>query len=204
MVSGAAQVWLPELLGAASEPVAPPAAASTPSDRSAHVGRLPERSAALPALLAGSGLELPRDPVLLTTLLCLDPVAALVRLKASNADIARAAAVVTGRPEPEGSAPIQVRRWMAAVGEAADDLAMLWRLRHGTAPAWEPVMRGIRERQEPLSRKQLAITGSDLRAIGIPPGPAMGAVLDRLVAQVVDDPSLNSREVLLARARTLA
>ncbi|HXI20282.1 MAG TPA: hypothetical protein VNH46_04315, partial [Gemmatimonadales bacterium] len=173
-------------------------------DRPAHVGRLAERSAALPALLDGAGLDLPRDPVLLTTLLCLDPVAVLVRLKASNADIARATAVVSGSPTPEGTTPVLVRRWMAAVGEAADDLTMLWRLRHGTDALWEPVMRGIRERQEPLSRKQLAVSGSDLQDIGIPPGPAMGAILDRLVAQVVDDPSLNTREVLLARARAMA
>ena len=62
-------------------------------------------------------------------------------------------------------------------------------------------MHGIRERGEALSRKQLAISGTDLRTLGVPPGPQMGAVLDRLLAMVVDDPTLNSRETLLARAR---
>jgi len=96
-----------------------------------------------------------------------------------------------------------VRRWMAAVGDAADDLALLWRLRHGAHPLWEPVMRGIRERGDPLTRKQLAVTGQDLREIGIPAGPRIGAVLERLLAMVVDDPSLNTREALLAQARSL-
>jgi hypothetical protein len=149
--------------------------------------------------LAGS----PRDPVLLTILLCLDPVAVLVRLKASNAEIARAAAVLTGQPEPEGDSPVAVRRWMAAVGDAVDDLTALWRLRNGAPPLWEPVVRGIRERGEPLTRKQLAVTGNDLRAIGVPAGPQMGAVLDGLLSLVVDDPSLNTRELLLARARSM-
>lgn len=66
---------------------------------------------------------------------------------------------------------------------------------------WDAVVRGIRERGEPLNRKQLAITGDDLVAIGIPPGPRIGAILDQLLAMVVDDPSLNTREVLLALAR---
>lgn len=201
--SGAARIWLPELL--AQLPATPtPAVSSTGSPlvhRLAHVGRLPERSAALPALLGDQGGEVPRDPVLLTTLLCIDPVAVLVRLKASNIEIARAAAMMTGPAEPEGHSPVAVRRWMAAVGEAADDLTLLWRLRHGVPALWEPVIRGIRERGEPLTRKQLAVGGQDLVAIGIPPGPQMGAILDRLLTLVVDDPTLNTRETLLARAR---
>jgi tRNA nucleotidyltransferase (CCA-adding enzyme) len=204
ITSGAAHHWIPELL--AESPRDPiPHVSSTGSPlvvRHHLVGRLADRAAVLPALEDRQG-SLPRDPVLLTTLLCLDPVAVLVRLKASNAEIARAAAVLTGQPEPEGTSPLAVRRWMAAVGDATDDLTALWHLRHGTPPLWEPVVKGIRERGEPLSRKQLAITGNDLRDIGIPAGPEMGAILDRLVAQVVDDPTLNSRDQLLQRARTM-
>jgi len=199
ITSGSARLWLPELLGsrdAAAPPVSQPAGHSS-------VGRLADRDAMLSALerLVGSGS--PRDPVLLTMLLCLDPVSVLVRLKASNAEIARAAAVLTGSPEPDGNSPVAVRRWMAAVGDAVDDLTALWRFRHGAPPLWEPVVRGIRERGEPLTRKQLAVTGNDLVSIGIPAGPGLGAVLDRLLALVVDDPSLNTREVLLSRARSL-
>jgi hypothetical protein len=64
-------------------------------------------------------------------------------------------------------------------------------------------MRGIRERNEPLSRKQLAVTGNDLRGLGVAAGPEMGALLDRLLSLVVDDPSLNTRESLLTQARRL-
>jgi tRNA nucleotidyltransferase (CCA-adding enzyme) len=202
--SGAARVWLPELLG---EAPASPTPATSPDNslvhRHAHVGRLPERTAALTALVSRWRSEMPRDPVLLTTLLCIDPVAVLMRLKASNAEIARATAMITGPEEPVGNSPVEVRRWMAAVGEAADDLALLWQLRHGAPPLWEPVMRGIRERGEPLSRQDLAVTGNDLKEIGIPSGPEMGATLDRLLALVVDEPALNARETLLARARSL-
>ena len=201
--SGGAAVWLPELL---ADPPSTPTPTGSPTgaplvQRHATVGRMPERTAALIALLDARGADLPRDPVLLTALLAIDPVAVLSRLKAPNVEIARAMALITGPAEPADNTPLSVRRWMAAVGDAADDHTTIWRVRHGALPSWEPVMRGIRERSEALTRKQLAVTGNDLREIGIPAGPEMGALLDRLLALVVDDPSLNSRESLLALAR---
>jgi hypothetical protein len=63
---------------------------------------------------------------------------------------------------------------------------------------------GIRARGEPLARGDLAVSGTDLVAAGVPPGPAIGRVLDRLLALVLDDPALNRRERLLARAREFA
>ncbi|MEO8636703.1 MAG: CCA tRNA nucleotidyltransferase [Gemmatimonadales bacterium] len=203
--SGVAHAWMPELLADGPRQLTPEVSPTGSSlvQRHPYVGRLADRSAGMPASVGETGGHLPRDPVLLTTLFCLDPIAVLVRLKASNAEIARAAAVVTGPQEPEGSSPVAVRRWMSAVGEAADDLTTLWSLLHGSPPNWEAAMRGIRERDEPLSRKQLAITGNDLQTLGVPPGPQMGAVLDRLLELVIDDPSLNVAETLLARARLM-
>jgi tRNA nucleotidyltransferase (CCA-adding enzyme) len=203
ITSGAARIWLPELVGEAPPATRPGTESATAAEPHAWAGRLADRGAVLPVIEERHEAGLPRDPVLLTILLCLDPVAVMVRLKASNAEVARAAAVLTGAPEPEGDSPVAVRRWMAAVGDAVDDLTMLWRLRHGAPPLWEPVVRGIRERGEPLTRKQLAVTGNDLHAIGLPAGPVMGVVLDGLLSLVVEDPSLNTREVLLARARAM-
>jgi tRNA nucleotidyltransferase (CCA-adding enzyme) len=203
--SGAARAWLPELLTDRSTAPSPSGSPETSlAERDAHVGRFPERTAALAALVGKWQTEMPRDPVLLTALLCLDPVAVLVRLKASRAQIERAAAMLTGPSEPAGASLMEVRRWMAAVGDAADDLTVLWQLRHGAPPLWEPVMRGIRERGEPLTRRQLAVSGTDLQEIGIPAGPQLGSILDRLLTMVVDDPSLNTSETLLKLARSLA
>lgn len=184
--SGVAAQWLPEL-------------SQFPPVRGSHL-----TESMLAGLEARRGAPLARDPVLLTALLCREPVVVLGRLKASRAEIARAAAIITGPAEPDGITPLAVRRWLAAVGDAADDLSMIWQLRHGIAPAWVPVVRGVRERREPLTRKALAITGNDLVAAGMAPGPALGHILDQLLAMVVDDPDLNAREILLARAATLA
>lgn len=144
-----------------------------------------------------------RDPVVLTALLCTDAVAVLERLRASNAELARAAALMAGPGEPDGFTEVLVRRWLAAVGAAAADLEMLWRLRHGRACPWTAVADLIRRRGDPLTRGDLAITGLDLLQAGVPAGPGLGRVLERLLGLVVDDPSLNTRESLLARAKEL-
>jgi tRNA nucleotidyltransferase (CCA-adding enzyme) len=202
LASGSAKVWIPELLAVPESGGTGAPAANQDAGR--RPGGLISRRGVLPALEVDRGDDDLRDPVLLTALLCLDPVSVLVRLKASNAEIARATAMVTGPEEPDTAAAIDVRRWMAAVGAAADDLARLWQLRGGAPPPWAAVMRGIRERGEPLTRKQLAVTGEDLREAGFAPGPAMGLILDRLLALVVDHPEMNSRDTLLERARSLA
>ena len=46
----------------------------------------------------------------------------------------------------------------------------------------------------------LAIDGSDLIRLGIAPGREIGEILKRLLAAVIADPSLNTRDALLALA----
>jgi tRNA nucleotidyltransferase (CCA-adding enzyme) len=144
-----------------------------------------------------------RDPVVLTTLLCRDPVAVLRRLKASNAEIARAAAMVQGPEEPSALDERSVRRWLALAGAAADDLAHLWRLRHGGDPPWMSEVAEIRRRRDPLTRGDLAISGADLQALGIT-GPRLGETLAALLERVLDEPALNTPETLLTLARDIA
>jgi len=141
-----------------------------------------------------------RDPVLLTALACPSPVAVLRRLKASNAEIGRAAGLERGPEEPRALDQLSVRRWLADVGPAAADLSALWALRHGGQAAWSAVMAEIRRRGDPLTRSDLAIRGADLQELGIH-GPRIGETLATLLDRVLDDPALNTRESLLAIAR---
>lgn len=55
--------------------------------------------------------------------------------------------------------------------------------------------------RDPIELADLAVNGEDLDEAGIPRGPLVGEVLQHLLALVLDDPSLNRRDVLLARAR---
>jgi len=54
-----------------------------------------------------------------------------------------------------------------------------------------------------LSVKDLAIGGRELMAIGVPEGPGIGRILRALLERVLDDPSVNEPETLLAAAREL-
>ena len=50
-----------------------------------------------------------------------------------------------------------------------------------------------------LKLSDLAIGGAEvMQTLGLPPGPQVGHVLARLLERVLDDPSLNTREALLA------
>lgn len=58
------------------------------------------------------------------------------------------------------------------------------------------------QRTQPHRLQDLAVDGSDLLELGYREGPELGRTLDSLLDAVVDDPSLNTREQLLERART--
>ena len=57
------------------------------------------------------------------------------------------------------------------------------------------------ERSQPHRLGDLAVDGSDLLELGYVEGPELGRTLESLLDAVVDDPSLNTREQLLERAR---
>ena len=83
---------------------------------------------------------------------------------------------------------------------AADDLVALYRLRRGSDAPWLGHMQAIRERHDPLTRGDLAVSGRDLEALGIR-GRAVGETLSALLARVLEDPVANTRERLLELAR---
>jgi tRNA nucleotidyltransferase (CCA-adding enzyme) len=154
---------------------------------------------------AGSGSpgapdKLPRDPVLITAFLASDPASLLTRLKCSNKDIERGRAMGQWRDKyPDPKHLPDVRRWLSQVGEYADDLLVL--LAAGTAPRspLPKVVESIRAAKDPLTVKDLAVKGDDLLAAGVRPGPEVGATLERLLADVLEDPTHNTREYLLSR-----
>ena len=143
----------------------------------------------------------PRDPVLVTAIVTSRPGAVLARLKASGAEIERGERIGQGPVAPASVEPATVRRWLAATGPAADDLILRHRLMTGVDPPWEAVVAGIWARGEAVSRGDLAVTGNDLLAAGVPAGPTLGRTLSALLEWVLDHPADNRRDVLLARAR---
>lgn len=143
-----------------------------------------------------------RDPVLLLAAWRSPVEPILRRLKASGSDIARGRAIDRGPAAPADPGAVTVRRWMARVGPAASDLARLATVGRDRPPAWVDTRQEILDRGEATTRAGLAVGGDDLVAEGIvTAGPALGALLDRLLDAVLEDPALNRREALLALAR---
>ena len=171
-------------------------------DAGAAAAWLPELRRVDPALDELLSVE-PRDPVLLTVALAPRPGEVLRRLKASNAEIARAEEIAAAPLAPVSGDEAAVRRWLARTGERAPDVLRMHELIHGKPAPWLDVVWRVRSRGDAWSRRQLAIDGNQLLALGLT-GPAVGRVLDALLERVLDDPSLNTRERLLVLARELA
>ncbi|NLJ85241.1 MAG: CCA tRNA nucleotidyltransferase [Firmicutes bacterium] len=65
-------------------------------------------------------------------------------------------------------------------------------------------LKAILESDTALSVSDLAINGHDvIDALGIPPGPKVGAILELLLEKVLDDPGINNRIELLAILQSL-
>jgi len=173
---GAARIWLPEIRDAGSE---------------------------MRDALKGVD-KLPRDAVLITAHLATDPASLLTRLKCSKRDIDRGRAIGEWRDKyPDSKRLPEVRRWLSQVGEYADDLLALLpadpasRIPHPASRILQ-VVASIRAAKDPLTLKDLAVTGDDLLAAGVRPGPDVGATLERLLAEVLEDPARNRKDYLLA------
>lgn len=107
-----------------------------------------------------------------------------------------------------------VRRFVARVGvesleglfalRAADGYAQgRKRVPGENIEAFRERIADVLARDHALGMKDLRVGGEDLASIGVTRGPAMGRVLAELLETVLDDPSLNERERLLAIARRL-
>ena len=161
----------------------------------------------LPEVGAGSGPEgfdvlnrMPRDPVLLTSHVSTDPAATLRRLKCSRAEMERGRRLAEHRGTwPDPAKAVAVRRWMAGAGPAVDDLVALAGAQ-GHPAGLEAAVAAVRASGAPLGIGDLAIRGEDLLAAGVPPGPAVGQTLRRLLDSVLEQPELNTRDALLRLA----
>lgn len=58
----------------------------------------------------------------------------------------------------------------------------------------------ILEEKQCVSLKTMAVTGKDLIAAGVKPGPGLGQMLEELLEEVLEDPKCNEREYLLRQA----
>jgi tRNA nucleotidyltransferase (CCA-adding enzyme) len=111
------------------------------------------------------------------------------------------------RAEDRPTTPVEARRFLLQHGDELSFDLVAFRiadLRGKDRDASDVEEVGAlleRELSSPHRLKDLAVDGSDLIALGLEEGPALGRALQELLEAVVEDPSLNTRDALLARVR---
>lgn len=65
---------------------------------------------------------------------------------------------------------------------------------------WESLYQRIREENQCVSLRDLAVTGKDLIQAGMKPGREIGDTLHKLLELVIENPDCNSKEILLKEA----
>lgn len=108
-----------------------------------------------------------------------------------------------------------LRRWMSRLGDnikylgdlfilfqadvfgtGRDDIKQIMRIKRLKHDCED-----ILSRKQPIAIKDLAINGYDLMNLGIPSGPIIGKIQQRLLEGVIEDPSRNNRDCLLSVAK---
>jgi len=138
---------------------------------------------------------------------------AMKRLRFSNEYIDDVSQLVKLHMRPMDCGPSGVRRLIRDLGPLFDD----WKkLKGADAPPvmgreeyeerlanFESLVSSETERLAKIGRRLLTVTGEDLIALGIPAGPGLGKIIKELENMVLENPDLNTKEILLENAKRL-
>lgn len=142
----------------------------------------------------------------------------LRRLRMDNDTTDKVCRLVLFHDYGNGVAPDRriVRRAVNKIGEdlfddfilvkKADLLAQSMYLREeklSNLAAWDACYREIREAEECVSLRTLAVNGRDLIAAGLQPGRELGNILKQLLDEVLETPEKNEKDYLISRAKEL-
>lgn len=105
---------------------------------------------------------------------------------------------------PETETDIWLRRMMSRMTEDVFDLLLaFWEVLRPQEAGQVLVLRKrteeLRKRGDCVRLKQMAVTGTDLMAAGVPKGPVLGETLQALFELVLEHPEWNEKEVLLEK-----
>ncbi len=134
------------------------------------------------------------------------------RLRSSNAEVERVHHLVQKQSDlfPPDASDAAIRRWLVDMGTDYVRDFFRFRIAHARGAGsdgsdvverWRKAHRVLLE-HPPLSTSDLAISGNELKQLGLKPGPRFGEILDALLVRVLEDPRLNQPERLLDIVRT--
>ena len=134
----------------------------------------------------------------------------LRRLKYDNKTMYNVQGILKFREKPEEAEPTFIRKALCAMGVPLFSMVLEFRRSQTEkVEALEELSHMMEIEQEILrkgdcvSLKELAVTGSDLMAIGCPKGKQIGRILNELLEMVLEAPEKNEKEFLLREAKKL-
>lgn len=171
--------------------------------------------------------EMQRIVALVADLAPRDAERAMRDLRFSNKTVAWVGSVLRGwtaigddvrraLSEPKGPTDAALRRWAGTTGRTR--ARAVWRLTAvrfaaerelgEPAPSATAVASAYRRAiriafRDPVEIGDLAVDGDDLLSAGVPAGPEIKRMLERLLDDVLEDPARNTRDALLARVASL-
>ena len=124
-------------------------------------------------------------------------------LKMSGADARFVRILLTLRGERLENTPLFAREMIALYGDYALPALSLRAYKGEDTSALALTVQQQLDRGVCVKVADLAVNGADLAAIGIPKGREMGNALNALLAEVMKDPDLNTKDALLALAKQM-
>ena len=124
---------------------------------------------------------------------------ALKRMKYDNRTIKLVSGIIKYKDQNVTAEKSAVKRALHEQGEELFTLVLCYRETVLGIPADDirTVLDIIKEANEPYEIAHLTVSGTDLIEAGIPKGELVGETLNMLLNQVIEDPGLNHKEVLL-------
>lgn len=124
-------------------------------------------------------------------------------LKMDNDTISRVHTLVSWIPHLIPEEKAKIRRIMSRMEpQLFDDLLKIKKeIGRENAGKLMELTEEIRKNGDCIYLKDLAVTGKDLLETGMKPGKQVGAVLSRLLDDVLEEPGQNQRDILLERAK---
>lgn len=124
-------------------------------------------------------------------------------LKMDNDTISRVHTLVSWIPHLIPEEKAKIRRIMSRMEpQLFDDLLKIKKeIGQENAGKLMELTEEIRKNGDCIYLKDLAVTGNDLLETGMKPGKQVGAVLSRLLDDVLEEPGQNQRDILLERAK---
>jgi tRNA nucleotidyltransferase (CCA-adding enzyme) len=118
----------------------------------------------------------------------------------------RIVSLINGHMFPDFTTKVGARRFLSKYGTNAFGLMTLRRADQGAGKVerveainrMDVLLGDVVRSEDAVSREDLKVNGRDVVDAGVSPSPRVGRILDLMVEAVVEDPSLNERDTLLA------